>query len=85
MSAILRLIIAGATAALISAPAGASERAANLETAQATAQEECRGWGVRCEPEITPEYCIARDKCAIALPGIALVRYDARMDAILGR
>jgi hypothetical protein len=84
MSALRNLIIAGAAAAFISAPALASDRLAKLETAPVTAQESCTGWGVHCEPEITPEFCIADDKCAVALPAAALVRYDQRMDAAAG-
>jgi hypothetical protein len=85
MRALLTLIIAGATAALLSAPAGAVEPVkTDLKTAfsaqQATA---CQGWGVRCEIDVTPSYCLAEDKCATALPGSALIRYDQRMDTIL--
>ena len=83
MSAILKLIAAGTAVVLMSAPVAAMDRTAT-ETAQVTAQEDCRGWGVRCEPEILPEFCIAEDKCAVALPGSALIRYDARMDAAAG-
>jgi hypothetical protein len=86
MSAILRLIVAGAAAALISAPAIASDRLAKLEpSATVTAQESCTGWGVRCESDITAEFCIADGKCAVALPASALVRYDQRMDAAASR
>lgn len=80
MSAFARLIIAGVAAALVSAPAVAKDRLAKFEPAPVTAQESCHGWGVRCEPEITPQYCIADGKCAVALPASALVRYDQRMD-----
>ena len=82
MSALSRLIIAGATAALISAPAIASDRLAKLEpSTSVTAQESCTGWGVRCESDVATEFCIADGKCAVALPAAALVRYDQRMDA----
>ena len=82
MSAISRLIIAGAAAALISAPALASDRLAKLQpTTTVTAQESCTGWGVRCESDVTTEFCFADGNCAVALPASALVRYDQRMDA----
>lgn len=90
MSALSRLMIAGVAAALLSAPVAASEYAsAKLEAgfaASTTAQQDCRGWGVRCDVvEVTPEFCIAADKCALALPGSMLVRYDQHMDTVLGR
>jgi hypothetical protein len=82
MRALSRLIIAGAAAAFISVPALAADRLAKLEpSADVTAQESCTGWGVYCESDVTPEFCIADGKCAMALPASALVRYDQRMDA----
>ena len=84
MSVLRNLIIAGSAAAFISAPVFASDRLAKLETTPVTAQESCTGWGVHCEVEITPEFCVADDKCAVALPAAALVRYDQRMDAAAG-
>jgi hypothetical protein len=79
-------MIAGAAAALFSAPALASQTS-KLEAYQArpaTAQQQtCQGWGVRCDGEVTPSYCIADDVCANALPGGAIARYDERMDSIL--
>lgn len=89
MRFLARLIEAGAVVALMSAPALASthrhkiDAAANVTTA--AQQHSCRGWGVHCEGEVTPSYCIADDKCAQALPGGMLLRYDQRMDALLGR
>jgi hypothetical protein len=89
MRALVTLIIAGATAALFSAPALAAERVAKLDVTTAVtelaAQESCVGWGVRCELDVTPEFCIAADKCATALPGSAMLRYAERMAAIAGR
>jgi invasion protein IalB len=84
MSALRNLIIAGVAAAFVSAPALASDRLAKQETPTVTAQETCTGWGVHCEAEVTPEFCIADGKCAVALPAAALVRYDQRMDAASG-
>ena len=84
MRALLTLIIAGATAALLSAPAGAGETAKTTVKSTISAQQSsCQGWGVRCEIDVTPSYCLAEDKCAIALPGSALIRYDQRMDTAL--
>lgn len=86
MSALTKLIAAGVAAALISAPAIALE--ANVKSSPRTevaAQQDCRGWGVRCPVDVTPTYCIADDSCATALPGIALIRYDQRMDALLAQ
>lgn len=85
MSAFLKLIVAGAAIAFLSAPAVATDRATKIETAHATAQQDCRGWGVSCELQTMPEYCIAEDRCAVALPGSAIARYDALMDAAAGR
>jgi hypothetical protein len=85
MSALSRLMIAGAAAALFSAPVAAMEAKTKLDVSYdaAAQQQTCRGWGVHCELEVTPEYCIAANKCAIALPAAALIRYDQRMDALL--
>jgi hypothetical protein len=88
MRALANLIIAGAALALISSPASAGMgrvAAIEMDTKAATAQQACVGWGVRCEPEVLPEYCIAADKCATALPASMLVRYDALMDAAATR
>jgi hypothetical protein len=89
MSALVRLMIAGVAAALFSAPAVAMDASkldrAFYEVATAQQQDDCRGWGVRCELDVTPTYCIADDVCATALPATALVRYDQHMDAVLGR
>ena len=88
MSALSRLIIAGIAAALISAPAAAMEtvRTASVTTtATVSAQEYCQGWGVRCDGEVAPTFCIADDKCATALTGSALIRYDQRMDSMISR
>lgn len=88
MSALTRLMIAGVAAALFSAPAIAMDASGKPDARIdniATAQQTCTGWGVRCDLEVTPEYCIADDKCATALPAALLVRYDQRMDALLGR
>lgn len=81
----LNKLIIIAAAALVSAPAIAADRLAKIESATVTAQETCTGWGVRCETEVTPEFCLAEDMCATALPGSALVRYDQRMDAVATR
>jgi hypothetical protein len=78
-------MIAGAiAAALFSAPAGAMElKTKNASVANATtAQQTCTGWGVHCETEVTPEYCIAADKCGVALPAASLIRYDQLMDQL---
>jgi hypothetical protein len=86
MNALTRLIIAGAAAALFSAPAIAMEatKTASVTVADTTtAQQDCRGWGVRCDIDVAPVFCIADDKCAPALTGTALIRYDQRMDAAL--
>jgi hypothetical protein len=85
MRALQTLILAGATAALLSAPAGAVETAKSEidKTAFTAQQTTCQGWGVRCEPDVAPTYCLAEDKCATALPGSALVRYDQLMDNAL--
>jgi hypothetical protein len=81
MRALLTLIIAGATAALLSAPAGAVEPSkTDLKGTFAARQSNCQGWGVSCETDVTPSYCLAEDKCATALPGSALIRYDQLMD-----
>lgn len=90
MSALARLMIAGAAAALFSAPAFAMDASTKLNAASfdiATAQQQtCTpGWGVHCDAAVAPEYCIAADKCATALPGEMLISYDQRMDALLGR
>jgi hypothetical protein len=90
VSALTRLMIAGAAAALFSAPALAADVSTKLDaafdtTTVAQQQDDCRGWGVRCELDVSPTYCIADDVCATALPATALVRYDQHMDAVLGR
>jgi hypothetical protein len=88
MSAFVRLMIAGAAAALFSAPVVAMEPSSKLdafELATAQQQDDCRGWGVRCALDVSPTYCIADDKCATALPATALIRYDQHMDTVLGR
>ncbi|HHY49758.1 MAG TPA: hypothetical protein GYA10_08435 [Alphaproteobacteria bacterium] len=88
MSALTRMMIAGVAVALFSAPAMATEASGKLDARLdtiATAQQACTGWGVRCASETTPAYCIADNRCAIALPAAMLVRYDQRMDALLGR
>jgi invasion protein IalB len=85
MRALYTLIIAGATAALLSAPAGAVETTKTTVKPSFTAQQTtCQGWGVRCQTDVTPSYCLAEDKCATALPGSALIRYDQLMDTVLG-
>jgi hypothetical protein len=87
MRALATLIIAGTAAALFSAPV-AAQSPTKLDAVRldvATAQQTCQGWGVRCDTEITPEYCIADDKCAVALPASSLIRYDQRMDALLSQ
>jgi hypothetical protein len=85
MRALQTIIIAGATAALLSTPAGAVDTAKSRtdKTAFLAQQTTCQGWGVRCEPDFAPTYCLAEDKCATALPGSALVRYDQLMDTAL--
>lgn len=85
MRTLEKLIIAAAAAALMSAPALAADRLAKIEPTTVTAQESCTGWGVRCETEVTPEFCLAEDMCATALPASALLRYDQRMDAVTTR
>jgi invasion protein IalB len=86
MRVLQRLMIAGAALALLSAPAFAHQTS-KLDAFQvepATAQQQtCQGWGVRCDGEVTPSFCIADDKCASALPGGAIARYDQRMDSVL--
>lgn len=88
MSVLHKLIVASAVAALSCAPALSAEQLAKSGTAtqvaDLTAQEHCVGWGVRCEPEVLPEFCIADGKCATALPGSAMLRYAERMGAIAG-
>jgi hypothetical protein len=86
MRALYTFIIAGATAALLSVPAGAVETAKTIAAKQSfTAQQTtCQGWGVRCQTDVTPSYCLAEGKCATALPGSALIRYDQLMDTVLG-
>ena len=85
MRALLTFISAGATAALLRAPAGAVESTKTDLKVTFTAQQAtaCQGWGVHCEIDVTPTYCLAEDKCGTALPGSALIRYDQRMDTIL--
>ena len=88
MSALVRLTIAGAVAALFSAPALAADGVAKLDplrTVAASQQQACQGGDMTCDIEVTPRYCIAEDKCAQALPSSALVRYDQHMDALLQR
>ena len=85
MSALSSFIAAGLAVALLGAPVSAADRIDKIAPAQASAQEECRGWGVSCDIGATPDFCIAEHKCATALPASALIRYDARMDAALGR
>lgn len=88
MRALSRLILAGATLALLSAPAfAAMGRVARIDTDRdvARAQQACAGWTLQCEPEALSEYCIAVDKCAMALPAGNLLRYDALMDAAAAR
>lgn len=84
MTALKSLIIAGIAAALLCAPAAAKESMKAVATAELAAQtaEVCQGWGVRCTVDVTPSFCFAEDMCAVALPGSALIRYDARMDAM---
>jgi hypothetical protein len=84
MRALLTFIIAGATAALLSAPAGAVESSkTDLKGTFVARESTCQGWGVSCETDLTPTYCLADDKCATALPGSSLIRYDRLMDAAL--
>lgn len=86
MRALSRFALAPVALAFIGAPAvaGTAELEAQPKVATAT-QQACQGWGVRCEPEALPQYCISADKCATALPASTLVRYDAIMDAAAAR
>lgn len=81
MSSLARLMIAGAAAALFSAPAMAmtpSHQPVPVTEVAATQQAQPAAGPA-------PEFCIAADKCAVALPGDYLVRYDRHMDEVLGR
>jgi hypothetical protein len=79
VSALQRLIIAGVAAALVSAPAVAVERLGRTAAdSPLSAQNECTA--TRCETAKSPEFCIADDSCAQALPASAIVRFDALMD-----
>lgn len=81
MSALARLMIAGAAGALFSAQAIAMEPSTRLTPAVdvAAAQQ------AQTQAETAPEFCIAADKCAVALSADFLVRYDQHMDQVLGR
>lgn len=85
MRALSRFALASVALAFIGSPAFAGTAEPQAEPKLAVAQQSCQGWGVRCEPEALPQYCISADKCATALPASALVRYDALMDAAAAR
>lgn len=81
MSALARLMIAGAAAALFSAQAIAMEpsvRATPVADVAAAQQ-------LPAQAADAPAFCIAADKCAVALTADYLVRYDQHMDEVLGR
>ena len=83
MNTFARLMIAGTAAALFSAQAMAmdSSKLAPVADVAAAAQQTT----VAATEASAPEFCIAADKCAVALPADYLVRYDQHMDEILGR
>jgi hypothetical protein len=79
MSALARLMIAGAAAALFSAPVLADEADSKLASYDAiTAQQRAAA------TERTSSTCGPRDICTLALPAASLIRYDRRMDELLG-
>lgn len=85
MRALSRFTLASVALAFIGAPVLAGTAELKAEPKMAVAQQACQGWGVRCEPEALPQYCISAEKCATALPASTLVRYDALMDAAAAR
>jgi hypothetical protein len=86
MTHLARLMIAGAAAAaLFSAPAMAMDSSTKLSPATQTAAAVQHTTVAANETQVTPEFCIAADKCAVALPASYLVRYDQRMDEVLAR
>lgn len=84
MTHLARLMIAGAAAALFSAQAMAMDSSTKLSPLADVAAVQ-HTTVAATETQVTPEFCIAADKCAIALSADYLVRYDQHMDEVLGR
>ena len=79
MSALASLMIAGAAAALFSAPVLADEADSKLASYDAiTAQQRAAA------TERTSSTCGPGDSCTLALHAETLIRYDRRMDELLG-
>lgn len=82
VSALARLMIAG-TAALLSAQAFAMQPSSRpAVTVEVAAAQQAQ---TSAPVDAAPEFCLAADKCAVALSADYLVRYDQYMDQLLGR
>jgi len=72
-------MIAGAAAALFSAPVFADEADSKLASYDAIAAQQRAAANERASPACGPG-----DICTVALPAASLIRYDRRMNELLG-